>query len=145
MFVRYTLGDRRRATMSINRNDGSFVGLSEIIATPVFYNDRVYVAIGRDPEHGRGRGAHRTCLDAGQAGDSTKIGKIWTYQGLDRALSTVSIADGLLYIPDVAGRLHCLDAQTGRGSVGLRTRAAGPLPRPWWRTGRSICLHREKA
>ena len=86
--------------------------MSEIIATPVFYKDRIYVAIGRDPDHGRGRGA-LVCLDANQTGDSTKTGKLWTYQGLDRSLSTVSIADGLLYIADVAGRLHCLDAETG--------------------------------
>ena len=33
---------------------------------------------------------------------------------MDRTLSTVSIADGLLYICDVAGRLHCLDAETGK-------------------------------
>ena len=26
----------------------------------------------------------------------------------------MSIADGLLYISDVAGRLHCLDAETGQ-------------------------------
>jgi outer membrane protein assembly factor BamB len=71
------------------------------------------VAIGRDPDHGRGRGA-LVCLDASQAGDITKTGKLWTYQGLDRSLSTVSIADGLLYVADVAGRLHCLDAETGK-------------------------------
>ena len=111
MIVHYCLGDRRRVN-SANNNDGTFVGMSEIIATPVFYNDRVYVAIGRDPEHGRGRGA-LVCLDATQKGDITKTGKIWTYQGLERSLSSVSIADGLLYIADLAGRLHCLDATTG--------------------------------
>ena len=112
MFVHYTLGDRRRKD-TINRlDDGSFVGMSELIATPVFHDGKVYVAIGRDPEHGRGRGA-LVCLDANRTGDSTKTGKLWTYQGLDRSLSTVSIADGLLYVADVAGRLHCLDAGTG--------------------------------
>ncbi len=53
------------------------------------------------------------CLDADPAGDS-KTRKLWTYQGLDRSLSTASVADGLVYIADVAGRLHCLDAQTGK-------------------------------
>jgi len=108
----YTLGDKRRKDTINKPNDGSFVGMSEIIATPVFYKNRVYVAIGRDPDHGRGRGM-LLCLDANQAGDSTNTGKIWTYQGLDRSISTVSISDGLLYIVDVAGRLHCLDAETG--------------------------------
>jgi outer membrane protein assembly factor BamB len=108
----FCLGDRRvRGTW--NKHDGTFVGESGIIATPVFLDNRVYVAIGRDPAHGRGRGALH-CLDATGMGDLTKTGKIWTYQGLDRTLSTVSIAGGLLFISDVAGRLHCLDAQTGK-------------------------------
>jgi outer membrane protein assembly factor BamB len=94
-------------------NDGKLAGLCEIIATPVFYQGRVFVAIGRDPEHGRGRGA-LWCIDASRQGDVTESGKIWCYQDLDRSLCTVSIADGLLYIADVAGRLHCLDASSGR-------------------------------
>jgi outer membrane protein assembly factor BamB len=108
----YCLGDRRvRGTL--NKHDGAFVGESEIIATPVFLNKRVYVAIGRDPAHGRGRGALH-CIDPAGTGDITSSGRIWTYQGLDRTLSTVSVADGLLYVSDVGGRLHCLDAQTGK-------------------------------
>ena len=113
MFVHYTLGDRRRKDTINELNDGAFVGMSEIIATPVFYQGRVYVAIGRDPDHGRGRGA-LLCLDAHQAGDGTKTGKLWTYQGIDRTLSTVSITGGLLYVADVGGRVHCLDAETGQ-------------------------------
>ena len=108
----YCLGDRRRAD-TINEDDGKLAGLCEIIATPVFHKGRVYVAIGRDPEHGRGRGA-LWCIDASKQGDVTESGKIWCYQGLDRSLCTVSIVDGLLYIADVAGRLHCLDVETGR-------------------------------
>ena len=113
LYVHYTLGDRRRNDSINNLNDGSFVGMSEIIATPVFYQNRVYVAIGRDPDHGRGRGA-LLCLAADKSGDATRCARIWIYQGLDRSLSTVSIADGLLYIADVAGRVHCLDVATGR-------------------------------
>jgi outer membrane protein assembly factor BamB len=109
----YCMGDKRNSNGMNAKNDGSFVGMSEIIGTPVFFNNRVYVAIGRDPEHGRGRGALH-CIDAAKTGDITETGRIWTYQGLDRTLSTASIADGLLFISDVAGRLHCLDAETGR-------------------------------
>ncbi len=107
----YSLGDKR-VKGTINKNDGTFVGMSEIIATPVFVNNRIYVPIGRDPEHGRGRGAMH-CIDATGAGDITKTGKVWTYMGIERSLSTVSVADGLVYVSDVAGQLYCLDANTG--------------------------------
>jgi outer membrane protein assembly factor BamB len=107
----YCLGDKR-VHDALNKHDGTFVGMSEIIGTPVFINNRIYVAIGRDPEHGRGRGAMH-CIDATGSGDITRSGRIWTCQGLDRTLSTASVADGLVYISDVAGRLHCLDADTG--------------------------------
>lgn len=110
----YCLGDRRRSDSLNKKSDGLFVGPSEIIATPVFHEGRVYVAIGRDPTHGRGRGA-LWCIDPAQPGpDITRAGKVWCYQGLDRTLSTVSVTGGLVYIADVAGRVHCLEAASGR-------------------------------
>lgn len=109
--IDYWAGDVRKT--DDNKNDGRYVGPSEIIATPVFYKNRVYVTIGQDPEHGRGRGM-LTVIDATQTGDISKTGKVWTFGKLDRSLSTVSIADGLLYVADYPGRLFCLDAETGR-------------------------------
>jgi outer membrane protein assembly factor BamB len=88
-------------------------GPSEIIATPVFYKNRVYVTVGQDPRHGIGKGA-LTCFDATKTGDVTKTGKIWTSKLVDRSLSTVSIYAGLLYVADYTGQLHCLDAETGK-------------------------------
>ena len=108
----YSLGDKRLKQSLNKKNGSSFVGMSEFIACPVIYKDRVYIAIGRDPEHGRGRGA-LWCIDATKSGDITQSGKIWSYQGLDRSMSTVSISDGLLYVADIAGRLHCLNAESG--------------------------------
>jgi len=108
----FARGDKRRSD-TLNGNDGTFLGLNAFIASPVFYRNRVYIAIGQDPEHGRGRGA-LWCIDASKTGDVTSTGRIWCYQGLDRSLSTVSIADGLLYVADVAGRVHCVDAETGQ-------------------------------
>lgn len=126
--IPYYAGDKRKKG-SPNKNDGSYVGPSQIIATPVFYRERVYVAIGQDPAHGRGRGMLH-CIDATQQGDVTETGRIWTYDGLDRSISTVAIADGLLYVPDIAGRLHCLDAETGECRWTHDTKAetwGGPL------------------
>ena len=63
--------------------------------------------------HGRGRGMLH-CIDATKTGDITETGRIWSYDGLDRTISSATIADGLLYIPDIAGRVHCLDADSGK-------------------------------
>lgn len=113
MLLHYCQGDKRRADSSNKKNDGTWVGMLEFISTPVFFNGRVYIAVGRDPDHGRGRGA-LWCIDPTKTGDITESGKIWCYQGLDRTLSTVSIADGILYISDMAGRVHCMDPETGK-------------------------------
>jgi outer membrane protein assembly factor BamB len=89
-------------------------GPSEINATPVFWKNRIYTAVGQDPEHGEGIGI-LTCIDATKTGDITATGKIWSYDKIARSLSTASITpDGLLFIADFGGFLHCLDAETGK-------------------------------
>jgi outer membrane protein assembly factor BamB len=87
----------------------------DIIATPVFYRNRVYVAIGGDPNHGskESRG-HLVCIDATGTGDVTRSGLIWSYDALNATLTTVALADGLLFVIDQASVVHCLDADTGR-------------------------------
>src|SRR5438128_2547629 len=82
-------------------------------STPVIYEDRVYIANGQDPEHGEGVG-HLYCIDATKRGDITVSGRVWHYDKIRRSISTASIADGLLYIPDFSGFLRCLDAKTGQ-------------------------------
>ncbi|HCN10684.1 MAG TPA: pyrrolo-quinoline quinone, partial [Lentisphaeria bacterium] len=66
-------------------------GPSEVIATPVIYNKRVYIATGQDPEHGQGVGA-LSCIDATGSGDISKSGIVWQYTDLHRSISTVAIA-----------------------------------------------------
>ena len=78
----------------------------------VFYQDSVYVAVGQDPAHGRGRGVLH-CIDARKTGDITETGRVWAYDGIERTIATAAVGDGLVYVPDLAGRLHCLDADTG--------------------------------
>ena len=84
-----------------------------IVSMPVFYKNRVYVACGGDPWHGKLLGG-LYCIDATKRGDITKSGRIWAYMGLGQSISTVSIKDGLVYITSYAGRIHCLDAETGK-------------------------------
>jgi outer membrane protein assembly factor BamB len=89
-------------------------GPSEINATPVFCHNRIYFAVGQDPEHGEGI-CIINCIDATKTGDVTRTAKIWSYDKLHRSLSTVSITpDGLLFVGDFSGFLHCFDAETGR-------------------------------
>jgi outer membrane protein assembly factor BamB len=109
--IEYYAGDKRKSS-SPNKDDGTYLGPSEVIGTPVFHKDRIYLAIGQDPAHGRGRGLFH-CIDATKTGDITDTGRLWTYDGLDRSIATAAVADGLVYITDIAGRLHCLDADTG--------------------------------
>ena len=85
-----------------------------IIATPVIHDNKVYLAVGQDPEHGEGIG-HLYAIDATKRGDITESGKVWHVGGEDfhRTISTVAVADGLLYAADLSGFLYCLDAKTG--------------------------------
>ncbi|MCX7047551.1 MAG: PQQ-binding-like beta-propeller repeat protein [Candidatus Sumerlaeota bacterium] len=110
--IPYLPGDKRRKD-SINKDDGTYIGPSEIMGTPVFHEGRVYVAIGQDPAHGRGRGMLH-CIDASKTGDITKTGCVWTYDGIERSMSSAAISDGLLYVPDLSGKVHCLDVATGK-------------------------------
>ena len=88
-------------------------GPCEIIATPVIDHDRVYVAIGQEPENGEGAGCF-TSIDATRTGDLTTSGTVWADDKIGRSVSTASVADGLVYVADFTGIVHCLDAQTGR-------------------------------
>jgi len=93
--------------------DGMLVSPNEVIGSPVVMGNRAYVAIGQDPVHGPGRGA-LSCIAIDGTGDLTKGGRAWQYTGIGRALSTVAVADGLVYAAEYAGKVHCLDAATGR-------------------------------
>ncbi len=85
---------------------------NNVIATPVVWRDTVFVANGQDPESGEG-GGRLHAIDARQRGDISDAGLVWRTEVIRRSLSTVAIADGLLYIADFSGFLHCLDATTG--------------------------------
>ena len=88
-------------------------GPSEIIGTPVFYKNRIYVTVGQDSRHGNGPGC-LSCIDPAKTGDITQTGKVWQCLDVQRSFSTVSAYEGLIFVADYAGIVHCLDADTGQ-------------------------------
>ena len=85
---------------------------NEVIGSPVIADGVIYIANGQDPEHGEGVG-HMYAIDGTKRGDITKTGLVW-HKDIRRSVSTPSVADGLVYLPDFSGFLHCLDAKTGQ-------------------------------
>jgi HEAT repeat protein/outer membrane protein assembly factor BamB len=85
---------------------------SSIIASPVFADGRVFVAMGLDPTHGNGPSLIHAISPNGQ-GDVTDSRLLWTSREVGRVVGTPIVKDGLLYVGDVGGTLHCLDAATG--------------------------------
>lgn len=128
---------------------------NELIATPVIVDNKMYIAVGQDPEHGEGPG-HFWCVDITKKGDISKeivddaprtltgdealvyamaakkgkpnpnSGVIWEYRvkpGVDkpkskdrmnRSISTAAVFNGLVFVPDFSGYLHCFDAANGK-------------------------------
>ncbi len=109
------------------------------LATPVIYDNKVYVALGQEPENDNPKVGHLWCVDITKTGDLTPVkdnfdpkdpankdsGLVWHYGGdapkgeardymLGHTLSTCAIQDGLLYVAELDGYLHCLDAKTGK-------------------------------
>jgi outer membrane protein assembly factor BamB len=111
---------------------------SYVMATPVYCGGRVYIATGQSPEHFDGEG-RLSCIDPTGTGDvSAELddghggGKpnpnsrvIWRYGGpapkgadrdhlFGRTMANCVVHDGLVYASDIAGFIHCFDANTGR-------------------------------
>ena len=85
---------------------------SSIIASPVFADGRVFVAMGMDPTHGDGPSLMYAISPNGQ-GDVTESKLLWTSRAVGRVVGTPIVKDGLLYVGDLGGTVHCLDAATG--------------------------------
>jgi outer membrane protein assembly factor BamB/HEAT repeat protein len=85
---------------------------SSIIASPVFADGRVFVAMGQSPGHGTGPSLIHAISPNGQ-GDVTESRLLWTSREVGRVVGTPIAKDGLLYVGDLGGTIHCLDAATG--------------------------------
>jgi outer membrane protein assembly factor BamB len=85
---------------------------NNMIATPVIFDDKVFIAVGQDPEHGEGIG-HLYAVDGTKRGDITESGLVW-HHPFRRTISTVAISDGVVYAANFSGFLHALDLKTGK-------------------------------
>ena len=85
---------------------------SSIIASPVFADGRVFIAMGQSPGHGNGPSLLHAISPNGQ-GDVTGSRLLWTSREVGRVVGTPIVKDGLLYVGDLGGTVHCLDVATG--------------------------------
>jgi outer membrane protein assembly factor BamB len=121
---------------------GPKAGRNYLVATPVVFDNKVYVGVGQEPSLGSGIG-HFWCIDITRTGDISPVGDnfdpkalanknsglVWHFGGpadpktadetgrdwlFGRTVSTCAIHDGLVYVAELAGYLHCLDAKTGK-------------------------------
>ena len=83
----------------------TYAGPSEIIGTTVVHEGFVYTLIGQDPEHGDGVG-NILCIN----GEGKEV---WSSTEIGRSISTLSVADGLVYAAEYDGDIHCFDSKTG--------------------------------
>ncbi len=91
---------------------------NNLISTAVLYDDKVYIGVGQDPEHGEAPG-HFWVIDPTAKPDAnreiTSNSVVWHRGGEDfnRTISTAAIHDDIVYITDLSGFLYALNAQTG--------------------------------
>ncbi len=90
---------------------------NEIIATPVVYDDKVYLAVGQDPEHGEGPG-HLWCIDPTKRGDvSSELA--FNVKDLSKPIPHKRLQAGR---PD-GGRSRPAEPELGRGLALRRVRS----------------------
>jgi len=89
------------------------VSPSNIKSMPVFYRNRLYVTVGGDIWWGKEQ-AWLQCIDATSTGDITKTGLLWSYPVKEHCCSTPAIWNGLAFVADCGGYVHCVDAETGK-------------------------------
>jgi len=85
---------------------------SYIIASPLYQDGRVFLAMGQDPSHGDGPSLLHAVSPNGQ-GDVTDSRRLWTCREVGRVVGTPVARDGLLYVGDLGGTVYCLEAASG--------------------------------
>ncbi len=78
--------------------------------SPVVQGDKIWIGHG---EENKGSTQGRViCIDGASVKDG-KVKELWRHDGVIARFATPTLHDGLLYVPDMAGNLHCFDAEKG--------------------------------
>jgi outer membrane protein assembly factor BamB len=94
------MGDRRQ-------------GPSDSHGMPVFVGGRLYVAGGGDFQWGKHEGWVK-CIDVTKTGNVTQTATLWSYTAMKDTCATPAVFEGMVFVTDCGGTLHCLDATTGK-------------------------------
>ncbi len=89
------------------------VSPSNIKSMPMFHDNRLYITYGGDIWWGKHE-AWLTCIRATGTGDVTNTARVWTYPVERHCCSTPALYNGLIFVADCTGIIHCVDAETGR-------------------------------
>jgi outer membrane protein assembly factor BamB len=79
---------------------------------PVFVDGRIYFTAGGDVWWGKRQGWLK-CVDAGKPDATGPVSETWSYALTKNTCCTPAVADGLVFVADLAGVIHCVDAATG--------------------------------
>jgi len=83
-----------------------------VTANPVFYDGDLFVHYTQEPFHRMKKG-YLARLDPRGYGDKTRSAFKWKYEAIGSSVSTPAITkDGLIFVTNFAGDLHCIDAKT---------------------------------
>ncbi len=86
---------------------------SNIKSMPVFHNGRVYITYGGDIWWGKNQ-SWLKCIDATDIVALESSDELWSYELNGHCCSTPSVRDGLVFVADCDGYIHCVDAETGK-------------------------------
>ena len=89
------------------------VSPSVILGMPVIDGNRVYVTAGGDLWWGKRKGWLK-CIDATKTGEITQSAEVWSYPMSRETCSTPAVYNGLIFVADCGGIIHCIDAHTGK-------------------------------
>jgi outer membrane protein assembly factor BamB len=91
-----------------NRREGP----AEILGMPVFFDNKIYVVATGDLWWGIRR-SWLKCINATKSGDVTQTAELWSRPLSRESCSTPAVYNGLVFVADCGGMIHCLDAATG--------------------------------